>query len=115
MEALLPADTIVTQTGVACYDKILLAPQDVSDQFEGATKTFKLGSPCDGTSLDFSNDIRIRVHVDQTLGDTVSAQTSSDDSTREDIPATKIDAHTIEIDTDHFSFFKITSDTPSDT
>ena len=105
----------MTETGASCDEKILLAPQDVTDQFIGATKAFKIGSPCTGTSLDFSHDIRIRAHTDQTLGDIITFQTSSDGDTRANISGTKIDAHTIEITTDHFSFFKITSDTPSDT
>jgi len=116
VEALLPTDTIVTETGATCDEKTLLAPQDITYQFNGVVKAFKIGSPCTGTSLDFSATIRIRVHINQTLGNTVTVTTSTNGgNTRANSSGTKIDNHTIEIVTNHFSLFKITSDAPPTT
>jgi hypothetical protein len=59
----------------------------------------------------FSTGIHVRIHTDEMLGDTLVVKISSDGIHREETTGTKIDDHTIEIITDHFSFFSIASST----
>jgi hypothetical protein len=51
----------------------------------------------------------MRIYTDKILGDTIGVKVSSDGTNREEINSTKINDHIIEIITDHFSFFSITS------
>lgn len=113
VEAFLSADTIVTPSWTACSASTLLAPVDMTDDytwgdFSGVVKAFKIGSPCTGTTLNFSPSVTMRIHTDEVLSGTVIVRISSDGETdRQDITGTKIDDHTVEITTNHFSYFTI--------
>ena len=113
VEAFLPADTVVTPSWTACPASTLLAPLDVTADytgvdFSGVVKAFKVGSPCTGTTLNFSPSVTMRIHTDEVLSGTITVRISSDGETnRQDLTGTKIDDHTIEVSTDHFSYFTI--------
>lgn len=113
VEVLLPVDTTVASNWAYCESNILLAPQDMTNEIKeidpSITTAFKIGSPCSWTTLNFSTGIRMRIYTDKILGDTIGVKVSSDGTNREEINSTKINDHIIEIITDHFSFFSITS------
>lgn len=115
VEAFLPADTVVTPSWTICPANTLLAPIDITDDytgvdFSGVVKAFKVGSPCAGTTLNFSSSVTMRIHTDEVLSGTITVRISSDGETdRQDLTGTKIDDHTIEITTDHFSYFVLES------
>ena len=111
IEALLPADTTITQTGLFCDVHELLAPQDMSDQFPGTIKAFKIWSSCTWTTLTFSNLVKIRIYVDTILDTTFNVLISRDGINWESVPAVRISDHILEITTSHFSYFKISETT----
>jgi hypothetical protein len=115
VEALLPSGTLLSWTGALCAIDVLLAPKDVTNfvkQSDPDTiKAFKIWSPCTGTITNFSpsfsgNNVILRVYVADIL-DNVIVQTSNDANIRETITWTKIGDHIVEIQPQHFSYFKI--------
>ncbi len=82
---------------------------------DNVVKLFNIATSCNNSPLLFSEPIRIRIHIDEVIGDTdtIKAEVSNDGITLEEIPATKIDDHTIEVVTPHFSQFKISLSTNS--
>ncbi|MCX6823003.1 MAG: right-handed parallel beta-helix repeat-containing protein [candidate division SR1 bacterium] len=116
IEAVLPPNTTVISTGLSCLVNELLAPQDMTDQFSGVLKAFKIGSACTGTSLFFSNPVSVRIYMGSDLGETINVKVSTDGITRDDITGTRVSdmLYTYEIVTNHFSYFKIPTQTPVD-
>jgi uncharacterized repeat protein (TIGR01451 family) len=77
---------------------------------EGTGKVILVNYTCENISLELSQPVKIRIYINDVLGDIVSARASSDRwVTRETIPATRISDHIIEIETTHFSLFTASS------
>ena len=83
----------------------------MTEQFIDVDVAIKLGSPCEGTTLNLSEPVRIRIVMDTEEGDVIIAKVSSNGVTRTDIVATRINEHTVELQTDHFSYFQVTNQT----
>lgn len=115
IEALLPTGIIVTPSGEACDSSVLAAPEDATTAIQAEDssiiKAFRIGSVCTGTTLSFSNPVRIRIYVPEGLGDINVVKTSSDTITRTDVVSSKINDNLIEIEASHFSYFKIITST----
>jgi hypothetical protein len=118
IEAYLPSRLRITTSGESCDLATLLPPQDKTAEIKALdpaiTAAFKIGSACSGTTLIFNRPIRIRIYIPTVLGDTNVVKISRDGLIRENVTGTKIDDHIIEIQTTHFSYFKITSSTTVD-
>ncbi len=116
IEAYLPPRIRVTTSGQVCDDATLLPPQDKTVEIKAVdptiTAAFQIWSACSGTTLIFNRPIRIRIYIPEILGTTNIVKISRDGINREDVNFTKISDHIIEIETSHFSYFKITTSTP---
>lgn len=109
IQVLLHSGVVISPSWNSCGQELILAPEDMTGVISGssADMIFTVWSPCPGRTLQFSEDVRIRVALQSEPTDIIIAQVSSDGYDRSDITAMRVDSWVIELYTPHFSYIQV--------